>query len=210
MFDFKRDRFFVYDFETEGLNQAFSRPWDIAWSLFENGKCIENKQYYVHWGDLKMSHGAAKATGFDKKKEIIEKHGLKPEDALALFDELIYDESTYNVGHNILGYDSQIHNVARRCIGLPTDFSFIKRSIDTNAIARGIKLERLPKDEDDFIAWQYKILDAKVKGLKTRIGKLCGEYSIPYEEDDLHSAAYDVEKNVEIFKRQLNEIEINI
>lgn len=207
MFNIKNN-FIIYDFETEGLNHAFSKPWDIAWCVYQNGKLQKEIQYFLDWPNLNVSYGAAKETGF--RKETIKKSGVDPMKVIKEFDQYIYDPNFYIIGHNILGYDSQIHNVARRELGLKTDFSYIHRVIDTNAIARGIKLERLPKEHENFTAWQYRILDVKAKGVKTKIPILCKEFHIPYEEEKLHSALYDVKKNFEILKKLIELIDIKV
>jgi len=208
MFDIDKKSFVIYDFETEGLNHAFTRPWELAFCVYDKGKKVHEYQAYLQWPDLNVCYHAAKATGFDQS--VVDKKGKNPKEVIDYFCKFLYDQKYYILGHNILGYDSQILNVSRRELGYKADFSFIKRVIDTNAVARGIKLNRLPKEHDDFIAWQYRILDVKAKGIKTKTDILCKEYCIPYNPDKLHGALYDIEINYEILKKLVNKIDINL
>ncbi len=63
-------------------------------------------------------------------------------------------------------------------------------------------------DKDDLIAWQLRYLNYRERGLKTNQKYLLEHYGIDFDEKKLHDALYDIEKNFEIFQKQLWELEI--
>ena len=188
----------LYDYETEGLNLCYTRPWELAFNIYEYGKLIESKHAYIKWPNLKVSKGAAEATGFDPNK--IEILGKDPKLVCDKFFSYLYDDSYTILGHNILGYDSYIVNVCRRELGYSEDYSFIDRVIDTHALAKAWKLNLRPLEDENFPAWQYRVIDKKAKGIKTNLKALCEEFGIEFDETKLHAAGYDCEKNHEVFQ----------
>lgn len=208
MFNLLDKKIIIYDTETEGLNHMFTRPWELAFCVYEKNKKVYEYQSYLKWPNLKVSFGAAKQTGYNAKE--VQDKGREPKEVMDHFRKYLYDDEYYIVGHNILRYDSQIINTANRELGYDTDFSFTKRCIDTNALARALKLNRLKKEHEDIIAWQYRILDIRAKGVKTRIQVLCDEFKITYDKENLHGALYDVEMNYEILKRLVQKMDISL
>jgi DNA polymerase III epsilon subunit-like protein len=188
----------IFDYETEGLSELYSRPWQIGFCIYEKNEEIFNYSSYIKWPNLNVSPGAARATHFNPV--VVEKEGKDPKEVLGFFWEHLYDDKYTIAGHNILGYDVQINNVARRESGLKPDYSFVRRCLDSNAIARGIKLNMLPKPGDNFVAWQYKMLEVRAKGVKTSITALCKEFNIECDESRLHEAIFDVRMNYKIFQ----------
>lgn len=197
MLDLYNKKLLIWDFETEGLSPLYTRPWQLGFCVYEKNKEIFSYSAYLKWPNLKVSPGAARATGYDPVK--VEKEGKDPREVLDILWQYMYDDSYVVAGHNVLGYDVQINNVSRRELGLKPDFSFVPRILDSNAIARGIKLGMLPKKDEDFIAWQYKMLNVRAKGVRTNIKSLCEEFNIEFDEFRLHEALYDVQKNHSIF-----------
>ncbi len=185
----KGKKILSWDFETEGLNLVYTRPWQIAWSLFENGQKIESHNFYLKWPNLKVCYQAAQATNFNPY--LIEKEGKDPKEVFDLFSTRLFDENTISVGANILGYDAYLVNVCRRLFGYKTDYSFIYRIHDINAIARGYKWPVKFNEGDDFTMWQYKCLNIKMKGMKTKLEYLCEEFGIEFDPLQLHKADYD-------------------
>jgi DNA polymerase III epsilon subunit-like protein len=177
----------------------YAKPWQLGFCIYEKGEEVFSYSSYLKWPNLNVSPGAARATHFNPL--IVEKEGKDPKEVLEFFWKHLYDEKYTIAGHNILGYDVQINNVARRELGFQPDYSYVPRCLDSNAIARGIKLERLPKPGEDLVAWQYKMLDIRAKGVRTSITALCKEWDIPFDENRLHEAIYDVRCNYQIFKK---------
>ena len=158
------------------------------------------------WDDLHVSEEAAKITGFDKKDYL-----SKAEDPSVVFKEfmdLISQDDVIVVGQNILGYDLYILGVIARNLNVKINYSFVERCFDTKAIATAIAKDSKNPDKEDFLAWQLRYLHYRERGLKTNQKFLLQYYDIDFDEKKLHDALYDIEKNFEIFQKQLWELEI--
>lgn len=204
---FKFDqKYVIFDTETEGLNLVSSKPWQLAW-IEATGKKITKKQNrFLKWNGLDVSEEAAKITGFNRKD-----YESKAEDPSVVFKEfmnLIARDDVIVVGQNILGYDLYMLGVIGRNLGIKIDYSFAERSFDTKAIATAIAKGNKTPDKDDFLAWQLRYLNYRERGLKTNQKFLLQHYDISFDEAKLHDALYDIEKNFEIFQKQIWEIEI--
>ena len=64
----KKQRYIVFDTETEGLNLITSRPWQVAWLVVEGDKIVARNDRFIHWPNINVSEGAAKVTGFSMKE----------------------------------------------------------------------------------------------------------------------------------------------
>ena len=204
---FKFDqKYIIFDTETEGLNLVTSKPWQLAW-IEATGKKITKKQNrFLMWDDLNVSEDAARVTGFDKTDYL-----SKAEDPSVVFKEfieLINQDDVIIIGQNLLGYDVYILGVIARKLGLTMDYSFVDRIFDTKAIAMALAKDNKTPDKSDFISWQIKWLNYRERGIKTNQKFLLQNYSIDFDEKKLHDALYDIEKNFEIFQKQLWELEI--
>jgi hypothetical protein len=85
----------------------------------------------------------------------------------------------------------------------------IPKIIDTNAVARGIKLNiKYNPEKDDFMEWQYRMSSMVVKGCKTNLTALGKEYEISHNYESLHEATSDVLLNWKIWKKLVYQIEL--
>lgn len=188
----------IWDCETEGLNLFYSKPWEISWAVYENYKELESHQYFLKWPGLKVSPSAARVTNFNPF--VVERDGKEPSEIIDLFSEYLYNPEYLSIGANILGYDSMIINSARQQLGYKSDFSFISRCYDTVALAKAYKQNLKLKEGEDFIAWQYKLLNTRVKGLKTSNSVMYKELTgKEIDTNSLHSGKYDVKLTTEVF-----------
>ena len=80
--------------------------------------------------------------------------------------------------------------------------------IDTNAIAKGIKMQMPYKRGDGLMAYQYTAYHKKQKGVKTNLKALGKEFEIEHNYDKLHDALVDLELNVKIWDKLKWQIEI--
>ena len=76
----RKQKYLVFDTETEGLNLIDSRPWQVAWIVTQGDKVLEEHDVYVKWRDLNVSKDAARVTGFSK--EDYERKAVKCSDAM--------------------------------------------------------------------------------------------------------------------------------
>ena len=204
---FKFDqKYIIFDTETEGLNLVSSKPWQLAW-IEATGKKITKKQNrFLMWDDLNVSEGAAKITGFNKKDYLSKAED--PAIVLKEFMDLISQNDVIVVGQNILGYDLYMLGVIARNLNIKIDYSFAKRCFDTKAIATAIAKDNKNPSKQDFLSWQLRYLNYRERGLKTSQKFLLQHYEIDFDEKKLHDALYDIEKNFEIFQKQLWQLEI--
>lgn len=200
----KNQKYLIFDFETEGLNLVYSRPWQLAWSITEGRNIKKSFNKYIWWDDLNVSKEAAEATRFDY--EDYRKKAEDPKGVLNLFDKYLLDKDYIVLGHNILGFDVFIYRVLRRYLGEKSNYSdFINRCIDTLAYSRAYKLGINP---EPTVLWQYKMLDTYKKRMGTSLQAMCKEFDIDFDFRMLHDAYYDIEKNFEVFWELLYKLEI--
>ena len=204
---FKFDqKYVIFDTETEGLNLVSSKPWQLAWIEAKGKKITKKQNRFLMWEELNVSEDAARITGFSKKDYL-----SKAEDPAIVFKEfmdLISQDDVIVVGQNILGYDLYMLGVIARNLNIKIDYSFAKRCFDTKAIATAIAKDNKNPDKEDFLAWQLRYLNYRERGLKSSQKFLLQHYDIDFDEKKLHDALYDIEKNFEIFQKQLWELEI--
>jgi len=204
---FKFDqKYIIFDTETEGLNLVSSKPWQLAWIEATGKKIIKKQNRFLRWDDLNVSDDAARITGFNKQDYISKAED--PEKVYKEFMDLIMDEDVIIVGQNILGYDIYMLGVIARNLGVEIDYSFISRILDTKVIATALGKGNKTPDKDDMLTWQLRYLNYRERGLKTNQKFLLQHYEIPFDENQLHDALYDIEKNFEIFQKQLWELDI--
>ena len=201
----RKQKYIVFDTETEGLNLIKSKPWQAAWIVAEGNKVIKKYDKLIKWNDLHVSKDAARITGFSKT--YYDKNAEDPKKVWQEFSKYLYDDSYLIVGQNLLGFDVYMIDVWRKLIGEPLDQSYINRIIDTKAIATAIAKESMV-DKKDFIYWQYRWLNYRERGLKTSQLTLLKKYDIDFDQKRLHDALYDIEMNFEIFHKQLYDIEL--
>jgi len=201
----KNQKYLVFDTETEGLNLIRSRPWQVAWLVVEGGKILEKHDMFLDWPNLDVSAGAAKITGFTMEE--YNKRKESPRKVWEKFSKHLYDEDTFIVGQNLLGFDVYMVNIWRELMKLEADYSYVERIIDTRALAVAIAKD-IPVDKDDFISWQYRLINHRERKLKTSQAFLLKKYNIDHDPKRLHDALYDIEMNFKVFRKQLFDLEI--
>ena len=199
-------KYVIFDTETEGLNLVTSKPWQLAWIEAEGKKITKKQNRFLMWEDLNVSEDAARVTGFNYKS-----YAEQAEDPAIVYKEfidLINQDDVMIIGQNLLGYDIYILGVIARQLGLKIDYSFVNRIFDTKAIATALAKGNKTPDNDDFASWQIKWLNYRERGLKSNQKYLLEYYDIDFDPKKLHDALYDIEKNFEIFLKQIWELEI--
>ena len=201
-------KYMVFDFETCNLNLASldNKPWQLSFIVSERGKITEKNDYWLKWNDLKMSPEAARITGWTKRK--YESRAEDPVKPLEHFEKYLYDDSYIKVAHNGLGFDVYIHGIYRELLGKKRDFSYLNNFLDTNCLAKAIKAEIEYDKNQNLLSWQYKMAQFRKKGLKTSLAQCCKDYDVSFDPKKLHDAMYDIEKNYEVFKKLIWNIEV--
>ena len=160
---------------------------------------------FIHWPNINVSEGAAKVTGFSMKE--YNKNSKAPNQVWEEFSKDLYDENNLIIGQNLLGFDVYMVNIWRKLMGKNPDYSFVDRIIDTKSLATAIA-KQIPVDKNDFIGWQYRLLNHRERVLKTSQATLLKKYNIDHDPKRLHDALYDIEMNFKVFRKQLFDLEI--
>ncbi|MEK6883514.1 MAG: exonuclease domain-containing protein [Nanoarchaeota archaeon] len=198
-FDKDKDLVF-FDMETLNLCLNFSHnlPWQIALLRSKNGLKVDFKDYYIKWDTkLKISKGAAEITKYDQSK--VDKFGVSPKEA---FDKMYewFTEADYVLGHNIFGFD--LYLFKEFCLLMNKPYKqFLPKFLDTNCLAKAIKLQKTISLNEDLTCFQYKLYNTRVKGIRTNLTALGKEFEIEHDYDNLHNALVDLELNLKVWNK---------
>ena len=211
-YHWKDYKLLILDFETCNLNLACNNlPWEIGYILMDHGKKTVSENRRIWWEDLNMSADAARITRFSWSD--YKQSAEDPTKVLKDFEKELYDKNTINITFNGLNFDMYLHQLWRKELGLPTDWSFVARSIDVLALSRAYKLGLTPPDNwEDFIFWQTKLInyyedsrlrkDKKAKlGGSTTLGAMAKHFGINVDELKTHGGLYDVELTWAVFEK---------
>ena len=75
--------------------------------------------------------------------------------------------------------------------------------IDTNCVAKSIKMNIDFDDSIPMIERMYKLNSVRDRKIKTSLRFLLKENAIIFDEEKLHDSLYDIQKNFELFRKQL-------
>ncbi len=203
-----KQKYLIFDFETCNLNLVSSenKPWQLSFIVATKNKITEKHDHFLKWKNLKVSDGAQRATGFDYTKYKIKAE--EPLPVLRKFDKLLYDKKYKIVGHNLLGFDVYVHNTLRKSLGLKSDFSYLDRLIDTNCLAKAYREEIKFDKKDSFLSWQFRLDRYIKKGLKTNLAAMLRELDVQFDKNKLHDSMYDIQMNLEIFRKLIWKVDI--
>lgn len=186
-------KYIFYDFECCSLNlwDIHNKPWQLGLLEVEGEKVIKEHNFYIWWEDLRISKEAAQVTRFNY--DLYKQKAQDANKVLDVFDSFLYNPEYLIVGHNQLNFDVYIHKIFRRNLNKNSDYSYINRCIDTNALAKGIKKNfKFNRERDNLLAYQYRMLNWVERGLKTNLTLLGKENNIEFDYDSLHSGINDV------------------
>jgi DNA polymerase III epsilon subunit-like protein len=188
-------KFIAWDTESESLSLKNSRPWQNSFIIFDHSKIIEEHDDYLWWEDLNISEGARIVTKFDYTK--YKTRAKDPGEMLDKFLGYLNNPEYALIGHNLIQFDVyQLKKWAGE-VGREIDFGFLERTIVTLALAKA-KNMGWPIDRDNFLFWQYKALNERIKA-KTTLSTMAKEFNIDFDPDKLHDALYDLGLNVKVF-----------
>lgn len=200
-------KYLVFDGETCHLNLCLpdNKTWEWAWLECQGEEIVSKADYYIKWPNLNISKEAALMTHFNPLN--IQEKGVDPKMVIEKLDNFIYNTEYMLIAANGLRFDIYLHNIHRRLVGLPTDYSYIDRVIDPVALARGIKTGVTKDNNTSLYEHQLKVSSIRQKGLKTSVRQLCQDYGIPYDETQAHNALWDVETLWKIWLKMKAQLE---
>lgn len=198
---FEKDKTIVFiDCETFNLclNFAHNLPWQISMLKVQGDHIQSSKDFYIKWDThLKIGKEAARITRYSDKK--MDKLGITPEEAYPTIKDWL-DNADYILGHNILGFDIYLIKGLYEYMG--DDYTpLVEKMIDTNCIARGIKSGMEYAPYDYFLEYQYKMVNKRIKGVRTSLTALGKEYELEHDYDKLHNALVDLELNLKLWNK---------
>ena len=197
-------KFVVFDTETEGLSLTSSRPWQLSWMVCKGDQILEEHDEFIKYDDLNVSEEAAKVTGFNHAAYLSK--AKDPMEVWKNFAKYLYDDQYIFVGHNILNFDIYILNTMMQGIGIKNDWKFVRRMIDTRALA--VAMFKGIKRNGDLLPWQIKLVNVREKGLKASQGFLLKHFAIDHDPSKLHNALYDIKMNYMVFRKLISEVEV--
>lgn len=205
---FDKDKTLVFiDCETLNLclNKSHNLPWQVSMIKVQGDRGVSQKDFFIKWDtNLKISEDAARITRYSQSK--IDKHGLPPDEVFPTIQDWL-DNSDYVVGHNILGFDIYLIKDLYEAHGADWKH-LVNKVIDTNCVARGIKMGLQYRPESDFTSYQYRVYHTRKKGLKSSLTALGKEFSIDHDYENLHNAIVDLELNIKVWNKLKWQLEI--
>lgn len=206
----KTQEFSGDDFETEGVNGIYSRPWQWGHARFTLDKNLNDFSRYIWWKDLKVSKKAAQITRFNYQE-----YKDKAEDPIKVleeFEDIAYSKSIKMVNQNLLGFDCLIVNNWRRALGKKPYWDHLYEPFkvyDTLALSRAYKKGIKPDTSSGlaFLSFQFRMLSIREK-LKCSLGAIGKEMGINFNEAGLHNAAADTLLVREVFRKQIWNFEL--
>lgn len=205
---YKKDaKICVFDFETEDLNLANTKPWQFACVVGTINDILNEYDIYIDWEDLNMSKAAEEITRFD-----INKWNERKKDAKKVFSWInsIFEKVDYIVGHNIIGFDTHVYYASCYRLGLvPVDIT--NKILDTSCLIKGLpeKLDIPISKGSNLFEYQMRLYNTVVKkrGFAT-LGALCKLFDVEYDTSRAHDALMDVRWNYEAFRKLIWKINI--
>jgi DNA polymerase III epsilon subunit-like protein len=198
-------RYLFWDCETVNVNLVDKKnlPWNIGGLLTQGEKVLKSFDWYPYFPGLEMREEAILINGFDPV--VYKKKGRPPEEVWEEFSSIFYDPEIILVGHNILNLDINAINNYRNWLGLKKDFSYVRpcRIIDTNCLAKahakGFKAPSIVTDGDNFMFWQFQLVEFHERSLKTNLQHMAKTLDIEVDESKLHQGSYDAVLNKEVY-----------
>jgi len=198
---FRKDKKLVFiDCETYNLCLSFCHnvAWQISMISTDGTYKKDERDFYIKWDTpFKISDDAKRITRYDES--FVNKNGKEPKDVFPIIKKWL-DGADYIVGHNIIGFDIYLIKEMYKMFG--EDYKhLVPKLIDTNCIARGVKMEIPYKPEEDFTEYQYRIVNTRRKGIRSSLTLLGKEFNIEHDYDKLHNAIVDLELNLKVWNK---------
>ena len=198
---FRKDKKLVFiDCETYNLCLSFCHnvAWQISMISTDGTYKKDERDFYIKWDTpFKISDDAKRITRYNES--FVNKNGKEPKDVFPIIKKWL-DGADYIVGHNIIGFDIYLIKEMYKMFG--EDYKhLVPKLIDTNCIARGVKMEIPYKPEEDFTEYQYRIVNTRRKGVRSSLTALGKEFNIDHDYDKLHNAIVDLELILKVWNK---------
>ena len=205
---YKKHKRIVFDTETCHLNlyPKHNFPWSLAYAIVEDEKVVKESESYIWKEDLKISKEAAQITRFN-----FNEYKVKARPANEVYEEFAkyyYDPEYLIVGTNTY-FDWHMVRCLEDYLGIKNNTDLNDRIYCTHALFKGLKLNLTPpKNKEDFVLFQFNLLNFVRKGLKSGIKASAEHFGIYYDPMVHHNALADVKYSNQIFNQLLWKMEI--
>ena len=198
---FRKDKKLVYiDCQTYNLclNFCHNVTWQVSMIETDGTRRTDERDYYIIWDtDFKISEDAKRITRYDD--DFVQKNGKTLKQTLPTIQKWL-DKADYIVGHNILGFDIYLIKELYKLHGKHYR-PLVPKVIDTNCIARGIKMEIPYRAGEDFTEYQYRIYNTRRKGIRSNLTALGKEFGIAHDYANLQHALVDLDLNLKVWNK---------
>jgi len=184
-----------------------NRPWQMSYLVGKGNEILDIKEYYIWWDDLWVSDGAARATRFNYE---FYKQNAKPQnEILPEFEKYLYDDKFIKIAHNGFNFDIYVHNQWRKNNGLSSNWSYLHRLLDTDALARAWKIGVKSISPNEWPISMIKYGGYIQKGMRTNLTALGKEFNITdVDYNNLHNACEDVKLTFKVWNQLKFKIDI--
>ena len=198
---FRKDKKLVFiDCETYNLclNFCHNVTWQVSMIETDGTRRTDERDYYIKWDtDFKISDDAKRITRYDD--DFVQKNGKTLKQTLPTIQKWL-DKADYIVGHNILGFDIYLIKELYK-LHVKDYRPLVPKVIDTNCIARGIKMEIPYRAGEDFTEYKYRIYNTRRKGIRSNLTALGKEFGIDHDYANLHNALVDLDLNLKVWNK---------
>ncbi len=202
----KHQKIILIDAETEGLSLHLHRPWQMAYSIWRDGKILKSRDLYPWYPDLDVNRRAAEITGFDwnvYREKAIDKELVWKEIA-----EYLYDDEFLVAGHNVIGFDFYMIKRLGLDSGDWRGFDFSERTLDTLCLSRMLHQGTRP-DLNNFFGSQLKEIGRPPRGSKkATLSAMADHFRVDYDKTKLHDASYDLFLNAQVMEKLIYALDI--
>lgn len=206
-----KQKILIWDGETENLRLCVNNKiWQLGFIICDGYNILEQHSYYLKYKDgLHISEDARRITRFNEQE--YNKLAIPNEEVLSIFDKYLYNPEYINLGHNLISFDIYCHNLLRKYNNLPSNFEYLSRTIDTNSLAKMIKLGIKSLKRENWETEMYRFSNYYKKGVKTSLpamGKELGIGSDLVDYENLHNATEDIKLNFHVWQKMKLMIDI--
>lgn len=189
------------------LNLRYNCAWQIAIVNVVGDSIVEEEDIYVKWPQKEYLQIKPEIAMLNHHNPYtIEEKGISPKSAIDKIHRHL-SSADYVVAHNGLGFDLYLLRDFYRHFGMSWHF-IPEKMIDTRAIAQGIKTGHPYDGKTDLLAYQYCMINKRVRGVKTSLSVLAKENGIDFDPTKLHDALYDLRVNVALWNKLKHQIEL--
>lgn len=192
-----KQKYLIFDVESDNLNLAKVRPWQIAWALAEGNKITDTFNMYLDFPNFSIKPEIAKLNHFNKLT--YDKNKKPMIDVWNLFKKELFNEDRIVIGQNLIGFDVYAIASLQKYLGEKPDYSYMKRIYDTRPLGKAYKDEVAFPTSGDLLSWQFKIMHDKSSKTKSSQLYQLKNLGIDFDESMLHSAEYDIACTFKIF-----------